>query len=311
MDLLRDPEVVELVRSIPVQEAGRVKPLDTVARFRLLRFSGKTTIPMVDAEGKKTTLNDMEWLLVSWFRPDLAKDLPVFVVDNSDAIVEIGLSGKEKRDRYSYNELLPGRTALVQKRQEVADIETKDRTPVQRILGKLGSDFLDYEMMLGHFDFARSPFGDEVKSVPPEIVPANAPAPRIVPLLKNMTAHIKAHPEAGAPMANPWLRNFYFHSMLGAMMAGNAEQTLRIFPTNDPTTEVWQGPGTIMMHVQADRRSQKRQLQGSSNSAPLKRGSPSMKTGILRQVMRRRSRPSCIPWWTTSTRLSCQRWCRP
>src|SRR6476646_4076062 len=41
LDTLTDKGTVDIFASMPVQEQGRVKPLDTLARFRLLRFSGK------------------------------------------------------------------------------------------------------------------------------------------------------------------------------------------------------------------------------------------------------------------------------
>lgn len=245
LDLLRDKEVVDLMRSIPVQDSGRIKPLDTVAYFRLLRFSGKTTIAMMDS-GKKTYLNYMEWLLVTWFRPDVAKDLPVFVVDNSEVVSQLGINQKEKRDRYSYNDLLPGRAALMEQGQNLRKMDPKDRDAVQRMLAKLYSDFLDYEMMLGHLDFARNLFGEDAKSVPPEILPANAPAPRIVPLLKNVSAYLTAHPDQNAPMVNAWLRDIY-RALFGAKMSGNPEQILRLFPlVEDRSVENWQGPGTVI-----------------------------------------------------------------
>src|SRR3954463_11788177 len=45
IETLRDPEVVKIFSAMPVQANGRVKPLDTVARFPLLlRMHGKQTI---------------------------------------------------------------------------------------------------------------------------------------------------------------------------------------------------------------------------------------------------------------------------
>ncbi len=248
LELLRDKEVVDSFRQFPVQEGGRIKPLDTVARFRLLRYHGKQSIT-AEIEGQKTTLSAMEWLLVTWFRPDLAKNLPVFVVDNSDAVIEIGVKAKGKRDRYSYNELLEGRTSLMKKMQDLRAIEEKLRTPEQRALGKLSLDFLDYEMMMSHFDFARAPLGEDTKNVPAELLtPPPAGQSRIAALLPKMGEYFKAHPEAAAPMANPWLRDFY-RTMLGAMMSGNEEQVLRIFPPAEGKTEVWQSPGHVLQSV--------------------------------------------------------------
>lgn len=244
--LINDKEVVELIATFPVQDGGRIKPLDTVARFRLLRYHGKQSIRTEGtalADEKK--LNAVQWMIVSWFRPDLAKELSVFVVDNSEAITELGLQAKGLRDRYSYNEILPGRTALMQKMQEVRNIDAKDRTPVQRTLAKLSIDFLDYEMMLSHFDFARAPFGELAKDVPAEILEAGKPVPPITELMPKISAYFQAHPEAAAPMANPWLREYY-RVMLGAMMSGNEEQTLRIFPPAADADEVWKSPGGVM-----------------------------------------------------------------
>lgn len=269
LDTLRDSKVVELFRSLPVQEAGRIKPLDTVARFKLLRFCGKQSIyltndskstgeALIDPATGKTITNDkgkavdldaMEWMLVTWFRPEISKGMAVFIVDNSDAVIELGLKAKSKRDRYSYNDLLPGRVALMKKMQEVREINAKDRDPVQRALAKLSLDFLDYEMMTGHFDFVRSPFGEMASSVPAEIVAAtDIGKGRTADMLPRMAEYFKAHPEAAAPMNNPWLREF-FRGTLGALMSGNAESVLRIFPPADKKEEVWQGPGTVLQEA--------------------------------------------------------------
>lgn len=272
LDLLRDKEVIGLFSSLPVQEDGRVKPLDTLARFKLLRFSGKqsgisatrmnestgktepiddpaTGKPLVDAKGKKITFTAMEWLLVSWFRPDIAKQLPVFVVDNSEAVTELELKAKGKRDRYTYNEIEPGRTALMRKMQEVRNVDAKQRTPVQRALAKLAFDFLDYEMILSHFDFARAPFGKELGSLPPELAALVKDGQADwAALLPKMLDYFKSHPEAAAPMANPWLREYY-RTLVGALMSGNEESLPRFFPPPVEKIEVWHNPGTILKSV--------------------------------------------------------------
>lgn len=264
ISVVLDPQITGLIGSIPVQEAGRIKPLDTIARFRLLRFSGRQSIPMtvngksggdaildpvtskplLNAKGKPYGLTATEWLAVTWFRPDIAKDLRVFIVDNSDAIIELALPAKSKRDRYSYNELVEGRQRLMQKMQEIREIDARSRNPVQRALGKLAVDFLDFEMMIGHFDFARAPFGELVSEVPAEIL---TPGEKlgIAALVPKIQAHFKEHPEAAAPMANPWLRE-YFRAVLGGLMSGNSETVLRIFPPEDKNEEIWHGPGTVL-----------------------------------------------------------------
>jgi len=249
LSVLRDKEVVRTFATIPVQEAGRLKPLDTLARYRLLRFAGKRTIGFQNSEtNKKDYLSAMEWLLVTWFRPELSQTMPLFVVDNSAAITEIGVSteGKGKRDRYSYNEILPARQTLMSKMREYQEIDSKKRTAVQSMIANLGVNFLDYEMLITHFDFVRK-ISEDMKSMPPEIIKAMEGKPsRMTELLPAVMAHVKAHPEAAAPMQNPWMMNV-MRAALGAMMSGNQELSMRLFPPPAKDIEPWHGPGWIIM----------------------------------------------------------------
>lgn len=249
LSVLRDKEVVSTFATIPVQEAGRLKPLDTLARYRLLRFAGKRTIGFQNPEtNKKDYLSAMEWLLVTWFRPELSQTIPLFIVDNSAAITEIGVSteSKGKRDRYSYNEILPARQTLMSKMREYQEIDSKKRTAVQSMIANLGVNFLDYEMLITHFDFVRK-ISEDMKSMPPEIIKAMEGKPsRMTELLPAVMAHVKAHPEAAAPMQNPWMMNV-MRAALGAMMSGNQELSMRLFPPPAKDIEPWHGPGWIIM----------------------------------------------------------------
>ncbi len=252
LSALRDPEIVQTFSTLPVQEGGRVKPLSTLAMYRLQAFHGMKAIYFDNPENnnKRERLTPVEWLLISWFRPDVAKNMTLFVVDNSEAITELGLPAKGKRDRYSYNELAPARAALVDKRKEYLEIDAKQRTPVQRIIANLGTNLLDFEMISGHFDFVRQPFGTETKSVPPEVAKIEAGKPvRLSEVLPRLITYVKDHPEAAAPMQNPWMGQLLFRSALGALMSGDGEMTLRLFPPDDQTETVWDGPGPIILNT--------------------------------------------------------------
>ncbi len=272
--VLRDPAVVELFRSMPVQEGGRIKPLDTFARFTLLRFSMMQTIgvtetgatrggigrsapaplkdpatgkPIVNEKGKPVSLSAMEWLLISWYRPELAKEFRVFTVDNTDAVTLLGLPGKGKRDRYSYNEIAPVRELLGKRTEEFSKMSPDSYSPEQRALAKLAADFMDYTLILSQMEFARTPFGDEAKTMPAELLAEwQKSNGQLGAFLPKMITYIKAHPEAGAPMANPWLGKFYTRARLGALMSFNPAAPFRIFPPEDKKNEVWSGPGTII-----------------------------------------------------------------
>ena len=63
--------------SLPVLESGRVKPLDSVSRNALLMIRSKSS---VYHQGRFISSN--EWMLDMMFRPSVADQQPVFVIDN-------------------------------------------------------------------------------------------------------------------------------------------------------------------------------------------------------------------------------------
>ncbi len=166
--LLRDPAIVSAFQSLPVQEGGRVKPLDTYARFLLLRLHGKQSIAVDHASlpGVKK-LKATEWLLLSWFRPDIARDLPLFVVDNSQAVGEIGVDPKGLRDRYSWNEIVKGKDELVKRAQSYSEIESADRTGVQRNVIDLARNFFDFDAVSDFLTAARTDWRKEIGAILP------------------------------------------------------------------------------------------------------------------------------------------------
>lgn len=259
LDLFRDKEVVETFASIPVQESGRIKPLENVASYRLLRFRARRSIwltdsgemdgkPLVDPatqkpitkEGDKPVkLSAVEWMLMSWFRPDIGRTVPLFKVDNSSAITELGLTAKAKRDQYTYAEIEPARQVMMKKMGEYREIPPRKQTPEQRMIVQLAANFLDYEMIMGHFDFIREPVGEK-----PEGLPAGVTPP--IRLSKSLNAFVAAvRANNGPPMQIPWFRAFA-QAALGAMMSGNPEQQYRIFPPAPGANNVWNGPGEMI-----------------------------------------------------------------
>lgn len=120
-------DAVEIFARIPVQDDGRVKPLLTVAHWKLIELSGKSKLATATGEearahrdgmppgreGMPRKLSAAAWMLDVLFRPDQAVKYPVFLVDDSSAVKAIGVEAKrKKRDYYSYEDLLPGRAKL-------------------------------------------------------------------------------------------------------------------------------------------------------------------------------------------------------
>lgn len=151
-----EEETVELVESLPVQDGGRIKPLSTYAGFQMLGLHGARSMKVEGEGGEVSKLTPTEWLMDTLFRPELAVDLPTFRVDNSDVLEAIGVEVKGRRDRYSYNEIAPGRDKLIELAQSYEPIVKKERDPVQQQTIDLAYNIRNYESMMYYFSFART-----------------------------------------------------------------------------------------------------------------------------------------------------------
>ena len=100
-----DKEIVSLFKAMPVQEDGRLKPMQTVARYKLLRINNSKRLSFSLGD-EKIKVSATEWLLDCLFRPQLAKRMPIFKVNNPAVVEAIGVKAHSSpRERYSYNEI--------------------------------------------------------------------------------------------------------------------------------------------------------------------------------------------------------------
>ncbi len=146
---------LQVAETLPVQNGGRVKPLATYAGFTMLEMHGARSMKIEGKDGKAVSLAPTAWMLDSLFRPELAVKLPTFRVDNSAVIEGIGLKPRGKRDRYSYADIQPARTKLVELAKTYSAVEKDKRDLVQEQTLVLASTFQEYESLLGYFGFAR------------------------------------------------------------------------------------------------------------------------------------------------------------
>jgi len=146
-----DREALALAESLPLQDGGRIKPLDTYARFELLKLNGKRKCR--DLEGR--TLGPTEWLLDCLFFPADARRYKIFLVENPDVLTAMGLRATKARSRYSFEELEPGRTALFRAAHDYERIDAKERTPLETQIFNLAHNMLEFESLVGTLDFAR------------------------------------------------------------------------------------------------------------------------------------------------------------
>ncbi|HPO16071.1 MAG TPA: cytochrome c biogenesis protein CcsA [Candidatus Hydrogenedentes bacterium] len=236
-----DAETLQLFATMPIQDDGRVKPMDTFAQFTLLRLNGKRTLSLPDGP----RLTSTAWLLDVLFFPDKAKEFPCFIVDNAEAIVALGLIPHDKkRDRYSYNELDPGRTQLMNLARHYSESEAKDRTLVEQQIVNLASNIMHFESIVHAMDFARKRFaveGDtelakafpEKDGVPMSVVLERGPAVLRSVSDKAKTLDddaLKAEREAMSKLLNE------------VEEAVSGAQTLALFPPANPAEKQWQTP---------------------------------------------------------------------
>jgi len=155
-----DQRTVDLFKTLPIQDGGRVKPMDTFARFSLLKFNGQWSFT---PEGAEDALEPAVWLMNCLFYPEIAADYKHFIVDNAEAVAAIGIeTGAKRRDRYSYNEIARGAQKLFELDQEYRAIERDDRSIVEQQVVNLANNFLEFDQILRYFDFARTTYaGDQ------------------------------------------------------------------------------------------------------------------------------------------------------
>lgn len=254
-----DPEVVSTFENLLIQDGGRVKPLYTFARFTLLQFSGKTSAGFQTKDGVDHELHYSEWLLNVLFSGDVAKDLPVFVVDDSEAVVQIGVSPKSKRDRYSYNEIVQGRAKLAELSAQYADKQRKyeqsEKDPqyelgrVEGMILTLGRNISSFEYLVGQFGFARK--GELLVNeniLPAELkqLAANLDVVEMLDRMPEMTLDqlvqsIRQQPGASQDerMFSGALRLFFFHA--------NSARGVNLFPPQDKDNEVWISAGDALL----------------------------------------------------------------
>ncbi len=85
---------------LPILEGGRVKPLDSLARNSLLLIHSRQGFRH---EGRM--VGPDEWILDVLFRPNVADQQPIFVIDDPEVISLIGAKQTKNRNYFSFADL--------------------------------------------------------------------------------------------------------------------------------------------------------------------------------------------------------------
>lgn len=275
-----DEEIVDLFRKIPVQDDGRIKPLETVARFRLYRINGKRSVTFGVDDGNeihKIKLNAVEWYMDCLFRPDVAVELPFILVDNVDVITDIGLephlvNGKAVlRSRYSYKELEPSmpepgnpdnRGKLSEKRDEYLAAKEKDPEAFAKDMNKQQVLALHDRVAVLNFllhlnDFAR--FDPPLGQIAPGLDDPDAASSPLSMWLEKWDQIPAAATSAEGGLtpaeASNLMRNLEFEVQRLAGVAGSDPlhpiAGIAMFAPEDPKDEDWTTIGEEIMKVRA------------------------------------------------------------
>jgi ABC-type transport system involved in cytochrome c biogenesis permease subunit len=237
-------ETLQLAETLPIQEGGRIKPLSTYAGFTMLSLHGARSMKISGKDGQALRVKPTAWMLDALFRPALAIQQPTFRIDNSDALEAIGVPSRGRRDRYSYNDIVPGREKLGELSKSYQAIESKSRDPVQNQIVDLAANLQAYESLLGYFSFARSGIvlrgsgqnGGADKRA--DVSALMATAPQLLEQIKQSQAH-------GGEI-EPRLRGL-LEQVLDA--SNFAKFGLFILPPADGKNPMWQSAGNAIMDV--------------------------------------------------------------
>lgn len=124
-----------------VLDGGRLKPVSTYAGFHLLRTLGKRSFVVDTPEGKRK-LSPVEWMLDCMFRPELAEQYPVFLVNREEVVRRLHLPDqKDKRKKYSYAQLAERWEEMTRAVREIRLLGETNLTEAQKEILSLARNF--------------------------------------------------------------------------------------------------------------------------------------------------------------------------
>jgi len=147
-------ETLRAFASVPIQDGGRIKPLETYANVQLLKLNGMRRCKTPDGK----SIDGMVWFLDVLFYPSTARTYKSFLIESADVMAMLALQSEKERDRFSYDELFPSRQTLFELAGQFAAIPDESRSPAQRQTINLAHNVHDFEQLMHYFDFARESF---------------------------------------------------------------------------------------------------------------------------------------------------------
>jgi len=116
---------------IPVLERGRVKPMDSLARNSLLMIRGQQSFQHLGR-----TVGADEWLLDVMFRPDVAAEQQVFVIDAPEVLGLMDLQQQPSR-YFALKTLAPHFEEIQRQASAARQVDSRERTRFQAAIVNL------------------------------------------------------------------------------------------------------------------------------------------------------------------------------
>ena len=127
-------------KNIPVQEGGRIKPLDTYARNQALAFYGKRKI-------KHEEISAIDWMIDLFIHPEKGLEQKIFNIRSPDIVNALDLEWTNNFHKYSYSEIFPGIQNQLPLISNIFDKKEEDRDLFDNQLVELYQNIMKYRQI--------------------------------------------------------------------------------------------------------------------------------------------------------------------
>ena len=125
------------IGDIPLQDEGRIKPLDTFARNHLLAFYGKRSIKELD-------MGATDWIINLILNPENGRDQKIFNIRNPEVASSLFLDWTNEH-KYSFNQVTPGLSEQSSMLEMIDQKDASDRTVYEKQLYEISRNILRFE----------------------------------------------------------------------------------------------------------------------------------------------------------------------
>ena len=125
------------IGDIPLQDEGRIKPLDTFARNHLLAFYGKRSIKELD-------MSATDWIINLILNPENGRDQKIFNIRNPEVASSLFLDWTNEH-KYSFNQITPGLSEQSSMLEMIDQKDASDRTVYEKQLYEISRNILRFE----------------------------------------------------------------------------------------------------------------------------------------------------------------------